>query len=184
MPLFTREGSDIHLTVRNFYTLVAMIAVVGFGGGFAFAKGNLQDRATESSSRTGREAGEEGTSRGNSVQDRLVANARNIIGSADAPVTIVEFTDYDCPYCRRYYSETFPKIMERFGDRVRYVMRHFPLVSMHPEAVKAAEANGAVGEVKLTVTDDYRRNAGALARQGAVIAGVRLGELLKQAISE
>ena len=51
-----------------------------------------------------------------------------------------------CDDCRRYYNETFPQIMERYGGQVRYVMRHFPLVSMHPEAVKAAEAAECAGE--------------------------------------
>ncbi len=60
-------------------------------------------------------------------------------GRADAPVTIVEFSDYQCPYCKR--AETVVRaILERFPDDVRYVYRHFPLDSIHPEARGASEA--------------------------------------------
>jgi protein-disulfide isomerase len=149
MPLFRREGDVIRLTVRNFYVLGVAVALLGFGGGvaFAYAKSDSRAQVADRDSRNRRNtAGETSGATATSAQDRLVANARHSIGSADAPVTIVEFTDYDCPYCRRYYNETFPQIMERYGGQVRYVMRHFPLVSMHPEAVKAAEAAECAGE--------------------------------------
>lgn len=143
MPLFRREGDDIHLTARTFYMFTAMVAVVGFGGGAVFAStyGEDQNQVSNASAAAQEQQQDRAT-----ILQRLVGDARHSIGSADAPVTIVEFTDYDCPYCRRYYSETFPKIMEQFGGQIRYVMRHFPLVSMHPEAVKAAEAAECAGE--------------------------------------
>ncbi len=62
------------------------------------------------------------------------------IGPEDAPVTIVEFSDYECPYCRSYHSETFTQIMEVYGDQVRYVYKDLPLTSVHPNAVPAAVA--------------------------------------------
>ena len=63
-----------------------------------------------------------------------------VLGSEDAPVTIVEFSDYQCPYCQRYHSETFQQIMDVYGDQVRYVYKDLPLTSIHPEAVPAAMA--------------------------------------------
>lgn len=62
-------------------------------------------------------------------------------GPADAPVTIVEFGDYQCPYCKRFYDETFPAIKAAYEGRVRFVYRDFPLTSIHPYAQKAAEAS-------------------------------------------
>lgn len=59
-------------------------------------------------------------------------------GAADAPVTLVQFTDYQCPYCLRT-EPTVAKIRAHYGDRVRVVVRHFPL-DFHRQARGAAEA--------------------------------------------
>jgi protein-disulfide isomerase len=69
-------------------------------------------------------------------------------GSSDAPVTIVEFTDYQCPYCRQFHNTTFAEIRSKFVDtgKVRYVIRDFPLEDMHPNALRAAEAAHCAGD--------------------------------------
>jgi protein-disulfide isomerase len=59
-------------------------------------------------------------------------------GPEGAPVTIVEFSDFECPYCRRAES-TVKQVLDRYQDRVRFVYRHFPL-GIHPRARPAAEA--------------------------------------------
>jgi protein-disulfide isomerase len=61
-------------------------------------------------------------------------------GSKDAPVTIIEFSDFQCPYSKQYHDEILPMIVSVYGDEIRYVYRDFPLTSMHPQAQKAAEA--------------------------------------------
>ncbi len=61
-------------------------------------------------------------------------------GRADAPVTIVEFTDYECPFCRRHATETLPSLLDRHGDRIRYMVRNFPIPALHAHAVVAARA--------------------------------------------
>lgn len=61
-------------------------------------------------------------------------------GPEDAPVTIIEFSDYECPYCRSYHWETFGQIIDVYGDQVRYVYKDLPLTSIHPNAVPAAVA--------------------------------------------
>jgi protein-disulfide isomerase len=63
-------------------------------------------------------------------------------GSKDAKVTIVEFSDFECPYCARFVTQTLPQIMSNYGDKVLFAFRNFPLpASMHPYAQKAAEAS-------------------------------------------
>lgn len=69
-----------------------------------------------------------------------------ILGPEDAKITIIEFSDYECPYCRRWHQEVFPQIQEKYGDQVRFVYRDFPLYSIHPNAGPAAEAANCAGE--------------------------------------
>ena len=68
------------------------------------------------------------------------------IGPEDAPVTIIEFSDFQCPYCARFQSQTLPQILSGYGDRVRFVYRDFPLTSLHANALKAAEAADCANE--------------------------------------
>lgn len=70
------------------------------------------------------------------------------IGDDDAPVVIVEFTDYQCPYCSRHFLQTYPQIKAEYVDtgKVRYVFMDFPLSSIHPQAQVAAEAARCAGE--------------------------------------
>jgi protein-disulfide isomerase len=65
-------------------------------------------------------------------------------GPADAPVVIVEFSDYHCPYCQRFESETLPQIMEKYGDQIRFVYRDFPVVGgeVHAVAAECADEQG------------------------------------------
>src|SRR5690349_18876426 len=70
------------------------------------------------------------------------------LGRRDAPVTIVEFSDYECPFCRQFVSATLPTLKSTYVDagKVRYVFRDFPLEQLHPHARKAAEAAHCAGE--------------------------------------
>jgi protein-disulfide isomerase len=60
-------------------------------------------------------------------------------GSDNAPVTIIEFSDFHCPYCKQV-QPTLSRILSEYGDRVRLAYRDFPLDQLHPNARKAAEA--------------------------------------------
>jgi Na+/H+ antiporter NhaA len=66
----------------------------------------------------------------------------HIRGSADAPVTLVEYGDYECPYCGQA-EVVMRELLDAFGDDVRYVWRHLPLSDVHPNAQIAAEATEA-----------------------------------------
>jgi protein-disulfide isomerase len=62
-------------------------------------------------------------------------------GPPDAPVTIVEFGCYQCPYCKGFYDETLPQISETYEGQIRFVFRDFPISFIPPWAQKAAEAS-------------------------------------------
>ncbi len=69
-------------------------------------------------------------------------------GEPTAKVTIIEFSDLQCPFCLRYYKNTFPRIVKEFVEtgKVRYVAREFPLASIHKDAQRAAQAALCAGE--------------------------------------
>ena len=67
-------------------------------------------------------------------------------GPENAPVTIVEFSDYQCPYCTAWHKEVYGKLLENYGDQIRFVYRDFPLAGIHSEAFPAAEAANCAGE--------------------------------------
>lgn len=64
------------------------------------------------------------------------------MGDKNAPVTIIEFSDYQCPFCSRFYTGTLPQLKSEYIDtgKVRFVYRDFPLTSIHSEARPAAIA--------------------------------------------
>ncbi len=68
-----------------------------------------------------------------------VGERDHVQGSATAPVTLVEYGDYECPYCRAAVS-IVQELQGLLGDQLRYVFRHFPLTGLHPHAQHAAEA--------------------------------------------
>ncbi|MCC9145811.1 MULTISPECIES: Na+/H+ antiporter NhaA [unclassified Arthrobacter] len=68
----------------------------------------------------------------------------HIVGPPDAPLTLVEYGDYECPFCSRA-TGTILEVREHFGSELRYVWRHLPLSRVHPHAVAAAEAAEAAG---------------------------------------
>ena len=76
-----------------------------------------------------------------------VTEADHIRGNPNAPILIVEYSDYDCPYCRVFH-DTMMKIMADFekSGKVAWVYRQFPLVELHPDAPKMSEAAYCVAE--------------------------------------
>jgi protein-disulfide isomerase len=74
-----------------------------------------------------------------------VTDADHTQGPDTAPVTLVEYGDYQCPYTGRAFS-VVEELQDRFGDHLRFVYRHFPLVDQHPRAMPAALAAEAASD--------------------------------------
>jgi len=111
-----------------------------------------------------------------------------VMGRADAPLTLVEFTDLQCPFCRQYATSTFDQIKKNWIDtgKLRYISRDYPL-DFHPQAMRAARAARCAGDqgkfweyhrnLMLVAgdfsDDDLKKRASTLGLDGA-----KLGECL------
>jgi protein-disulfide isomerase len=69
-------------------------------------------------------------------------------GKVDAPITVVEYSDYQCPFCARSYRDVMPKLQEEYIDtgKLRFVMREYPLSSIHKNATNASMAALCAGD--------------------------------------
>lgn len=90
-----------------------------------------------------------GTQTTETTQDiRPVDQTDHIRGNPNAPILMVEYSDYDCPFCKNFH-ETMRRVMEEYGanGQVAWVYRQFPLEQLHPNAPKIAEASECVAEL-------------------------------------
>jgi protein-disulfide isomerase len=74
------------------------------------------------------------------VRVQVSTDGAPIRGTADAPVTVVEFSDFHCPFCKRV-QPTLTQVLEKYPGKVRLLFRHLPLDALHPQARSAAEAS-------------------------------------------
>jgi len=84
---------------------------------------------------------------GSGSEGPVVTKGDHIRGNPDAAITIVEYSDFECPFCGRFHP-TVKQAMAEYGDQIRWVYRHFPLTQIHPSAVPSAEASECVAEQK------------------------------------
>ncbi len=115
------------------YSTFLLIAVVVIGAVFMFTSGNGPGTKVTT---TGTQPAQQPGVVSASVDDDAV------LGSEDAPVTMIEFSDFQCPFCRKFWTETLPSIESEYIDtgKVKLVYRDFPLTSLHPQADRFAEA--------------------------------------------
>lgn len=125
---------------------LAIMFVVGFfimlgiflkGGDFNFAKNNNADAI----------ANNDGNAAAPTAIELKDINKDDWMrGDKKAKLTIVEFSDIDCPYCVKFH-ETMQKISDEYKGKINWVYKHFPLTSLHPDAFKKAEATECVGSL-------------------------------------
>ncbi len=77
-----------------------------------------------------------------------VKDSDHILGNPNAKVAMIEYSDFECPFCSRLFKETLPRLKENFikSGKIKFIYRHFPLKSIHQNAQKAAEASECAGE--------------------------------------
>jgi protein-disulfide isomerase len=138
-----REGDLVTITLRRAHIRLAAVLLLGFVLGYGAA--TLRDRKLPE----GPPVASRGSVSPETPPETLPAAAEPIRvdvagrpawGPQRAAVTVVEFTDYQCPFCARHFRETYDQILAANPGRVRYVIRNFPVTTLHPDAQKAAEA--------------------------------------------
>ena len=147
----TSQDSDtVTFRIKKTYLHVALAIVIGFGGGFGIAK-LFFSPASADEARTALEQSSPqqaeniaptptGVVPQQSPTVQVPVEGRPFLGPEDAAVTVVEFADYQCSFCRRYFLETSSQLLSQNVEKIKYVVLNFPLTSIHPQAPKAAEA--------------------------------------------
>ena len=79
---------------------------------------------------------------------RLHMEGAPMLGSKDAPITVVEFSDYQCPFCQRFHLQTYGQLKKDYIDtgKVRFYTRDLPIDQLHPNATRAAQAARCAGD--------------------------------------
>jgi len=79
------------------------------------------------------------------IMKKIDVSGRPARGNKDAKVTVVNYDDFECPFCSRMHATLFPLLFKEYGDRVRFIYKDFPLEEMHPWAVHAAVDANCLG---------------------------------------
>lgn len=146
--------SFVSFFANNFVILVlaALFAVGGFVGGSLYTENKMLKGGTAGAGTTAPTAlapdtgtGETGPTEDQKAQLPEVTDDDFIRGNKNAKVTLVEYSDFECPFCQRFHP-TMQQIMEEYGDQVAWVYRHYPL-PFHPNAQKSAEASECIGDL-------------------------------------
>lgn len=114
-----------------------------------------------------------------------MAHRDHLQGPIDAPIALVEYGDYECPYCGEAYP-VVKAIQQRLGDRLCFAFRNFPLTNMHPYAEHAAEAAEAAGEQRSfwEMHDVLFENQDALADENLAQYAATLGLDARRLLNE
>ncbi len=113
--------------------LVSLLVMVG--GGF-YVLGDLKQYVMTNASNSSRPSPPKNVDN----WQALLRDHDAVQGTADAPVVVIEFSDFQCPFCKQFTEGTRHELVQRFGSNVRMVFKHLPLQPIHPQAMTAAIA--------------------------------------------
>ena len=136
-----QRESTFTFTIRKSDLFLALVLLVAFGSGFGVAWGLFRSESTSLQASIPSAVSQDPLTalQQPTVVDIEVAG-RPYFGPEDAPVTIVEFIDYECPFCGRHARETIPQLRQEYEDAIKYVIFNFPISRLHPFAHQAGEA--------------------------------------------
>ena len=151
-----QQEEIVTFVIKRTHIYAAMMPVVFLlgllAGYFVWGKDNPRSVAT----RPNNEAEQLGVIPGQSSIEEQIATVRRfdipieahdpVWGPEDAIITIIEFSDYECPYCRQYNLEVLPLLREKYAGLIRFVYKNYPLTAIHPNALSAASAAHCAGE--------------------------------------
>ncbi len=143
-PVAVASKSASSITLKDFFIpLSIVIAGALMGAGLFFSGSNFTGSQPQLAQNNQQQpaVAVDTTSKINGVTD-----ADHIKGDINAPVKIVEFSDFDCPYCSRFH-DSMNEFVESSDGNVAWVYRHFPLEQLHPKAPTVAHASECVAEL-------------------------------------
>lgn len=128
----TEDDDVIRIKRKHLYALLVPLAfIVGLASGY-LAWGRTQPAVNSTESYT---------------RFDVPLDDDPALGPEDAPIQIVEFSDFNCPYCRKWHEETFPALMGAYPDQIRFVYRDYPILTQESNrAAQAAECADEQGE--------------------------------------
>jgi len=133
------------------YSTFVLLAIVIIGAYYVFNGGDITgdvvaDTQPQPSAGAGQPSGPSGGQPA-TAKVPVTVDDDSVLGDKDAPVTIIEFSDYECTFCKKYFDQTYSQIKKEYVDtgKVKIVFRDFPL-SFHRQAQKAGEAAECAGE--------------------------------------
>jgi protein-disulfide isomerase len=133
-----RDSDILTIRLRRAHVRLAAMLLVGFALGYGTA--TFIGRGSAPSSVIPSQGNSDAAPPTTAGPIRVETSGRPSRGPDRAAVTLVEFTDYQCPYCARHFRETFDSLISSKPGQLRYVVRNFPVTNIHPYAQKAAEA--------------------------------------------
>ncbi|MBC7877420.1 MAG: DsbA family protein [Anaerolineales bacterium] len=137
------EDSDGFITFKksHFYSVLVVLAfAVGILVGYvAWGRGGTPVTAAQQPSGQVNEAPI--TPQAQYTRYDIPTEGYPSLGPDDAEIVVVEFSDFQCPYCRRFHDETYQALLDAYPGQIRFVYRNLPLTSIHPSAMPAAVAS-------------------------------------------
>lgn len=123
--------------------LVVLLIILSFFTGYLFFKVQNLQQGTPAAAQP---AAQEPQQELNLESIPTVTKGDNIRGSLDAEIFLVEYSDFECPFCQSFHP-TMKQVIDEYGDKVAWVYRHLPLTNIHSKAQKSAEAGECVAEL-------------------------------------